>query len=51
MKRKLEESKQQAELEKFQEENERFQKHRQQLKEKVRLSLFVTPRNSRLSSS
>ena len=35
MRRKLEDSKRQAELEKLQEENERFLKHRQQLKEKV----------------
>jgi uncharacterized membrane protein (DUF106 family) len=37
VKRKLEESKHQAELEKIQQENERFLKHRQQMKEKVHL--------------
>ncbi|CAF1150912.1 unnamed protein product [Adineta steineri] len=35
MKRKLEESTRQAELEKIQQENERLQKHRQQMKEKI----------------
>lgn len=51
MKRKLEESKRQAELEKLQEENERFQKHRQQLKDKVRvhLSLMFSLISSRLT--
>ncbi len=42
VKRKLEESKQQAELAKFEQENERFQKHREQMKDKVRfLSILV----------
>lgn len=36
VRRKLEESRRQAELEKLHEENERFQKHRQQTKEKVK---------------
>jgi hypothetical protein len=35
VRRKLEESKHQAQLEKIQEENERLLKHRQQMKEKV----------------
>ena len=35
VRRKLEESKHQAQLEKIQQENERLLKHRQQMKEKV----------------
>ena len=42
MKRKLEESKRQVELEKLREENERFQKHRQQVKDKVRGRMFCS---------
>ena len=37
MRRKIEESQRQAELERLQEENERYQKHRQETKEKVML--------------
>ena len=48
VRRKLEESKQQAELEKLQQENEKLLKHRQEMKDKVCLNfnIFIYLSNS-----